>query len=199
MPLELHVIEGNGEPYRFWDALELVAFDYGHSYMGAIFTPPKDKVSLDHIATLKAAYGHEKTYEILQINRHNTVIYPSCAPHTSFQQLRVIRPVAVDRTMVEMYTFRLKGAPDSLFQRSIKYANIVNSPSSNVMPDDIEVYGRAQEGLASDRAGEWVSHHRNAGQEHIEPGRRTANGTSEMPMRNQFRAWATYMTGESAR
>jgi len=61
------------------------------------------------------------------------------------------------------------------------------------MPDDIEVYGRAQDGLASSDAGEWVSHHRNAGQETIEDGRRTSNGTSEMPMRNQFRAWANYM------
>jgi 2-chlorobenzoate 1,2-dioxygenase len=195
MPLELHVIEGNGEPYRFWDALELCAFDYGHSYMGGIFTPPKDKISLDHIAALEAVHGKERTLEILQINRHNTVIYPSCAPHTSFQQLRVIRPVSVDRTLVEIYTFRLKGAPESLFQRAITYANIVNSPSSNVMPDDIEVYGRAQEGLASSEAGDWVSHHRNAGQEVIEGGRRTSNGTSEMPMRNQFRAWASYMTG----
>ena len=134
MPLELHVIEGNGEPYRFWDALELCAFDYGHSYMGGIFTPPKDEISLSHIASLEAAYGKERTLEILHINRHNTVVYPSCAPHTSFQQLRVIRPISVDRTMVEIYTFRLKGAPESLFQRAITYANIVNSPSSNVMP-----------------------------------------------------------------
>jgi phenylpropionate dioxygenase-like ring-hydroxylating dioxygenase large terminal subunit len=194
MPLELHVIEGNGEPYRFWDSLDLCGYDYGHSYMGGIFTPPKDAISLAHIASMEAAYGKERTREILEINRHNTVIYPSCAPHTSFQQLRVIRPIGVDRTMVEIYTFRLKGAPETLFQRAITYANVVNSPSSNVMPDDIEVYGRAQEGLTSEGAGEWVSHHRNAGQEHVEPGRRTSNGTSEMPMRNQFRAWATYMT-----
>jgi hypothetical protein len=106
----------------------------------------------------------------------------------------VIRPIGVDRTMVEIYSFRLKGAPDSLFERTITYANVVNAPSSNVMPDDIEVYGRAQDGLKSEAAGEWVSHHRNAGQEHIESGRRTANGTSEMPMRNQFRAWADYMS-----
>ena len=194
MPLELHVIEGNGEPYRFWDALELCAFDYGHSYMGGIFTPPKDKISLDHIASLEAAYGKERALEILQINRHNTVIYPSCAPHTSFQQLRVIRPVSVDRTMVEIYTFRLKGAPDSLFQRAITYANIVNSPSSNVMPDDIEVYGRRRTGSPrqAPETGQPSSQCR-PGSDRRE--RRTSNGTSEMPMRNQFRAWAHYMTG----
>ena len=160
--------------------------------MGAIFTPPTDPVSLAHIATLKAAYGEARTQEILEIQRHNSIIYPSCSPHTSFQQLRVIRPVAVDRTLVEIYTFKLKGAPEEVFQRAIVYANVVNSPSSNVMPDDIEVYARCQEGLKTD-GGEWVSLHRDAGRDRRIAGGLAANGLSELPMRNQFRAWADYM------
>ncbi len=192
MPFKLHIIEGNGEPYEFWDKLEMVAFDHGHSYMGAIFKPPTDPVSLAHIETLKAAYGEKRAQEILEVQRHNSIIYPSCSPHTSFQQLRVIRPIAVDRTMVEIYTFRLKGAPDELFQRAITYANVVNSPSSNVMPDDIEVYARSQQGLSGD-GGDWVSLHRDAGRDRPIPGGFVANGLSELPMRNQFRAWAQYM------
>lgn len=194
MPFELHIMEGNGEPYEFWGGLEMVAFDHGHSYMGAIFTPPTDPVALSHKASLEVMYGPARTEEILSIQRHNSIIYPSCAPHTSFQQLRVIRPIAVDRTMVEIYTFRLKGAPDEFFQRSIQYANIVNSPSSNVMPDDIEVYARCQEGLRSD-GGDWVSFHREAGKDRSDGnGRYSAGGLSELPMRNQFRAWAQYMS-----
>jgi phenylpropionate dioxygenase-like ring-hydroxylating dioxygenase large terminal subunit len=192
MPFRLHIIEGNGEPYEFWDRLEMVAFDRGHSYMGAIFRPPTDPVSLAHIATLKAAYGEQRTQDILQVQRHNSIIYPSCSPHTSFQQLRVIRPIAVDRTLVEIHTFRLKGAPDAVFQRAIVYANVVNSPSSNVMPDDIEVYARSQQGLSGD-GGDWVSLHRDAGRDRAVPGGFVANGLSELPMRNQFRAWAEYM------
>ncbi|HQT77955.1 MAG TPA: RHO alpha subunit C-terminal catalytic domain-containing protein, partial [Rhodopila sp.] len=171
------------------------AYDNGHSYMGAIFIPPTDPVSLAHIATLKAAYGEARTQDILSIQRHNSILYPSCSPHSSFQQLRVIRPVAVDRTMVEIYTFRLKGAPDAVFERAITYANVVNSPSSNVMPDDVEVYARCQEGLMTD-GGEWVSLHRDAGRERAIPGGFVANGLSELPMRNQFRAWKRYMTME---
>ena len=197
MPFELHIIEGNGEPYDFWGALEMVAYDRGHSYMGAIFTPPTDPVSLAHQASLEAVHGPERTQQILSVQRHNSIIYPSCAPHTSFQQLRVIRPIAVDRTLVEIYTFRLKGAPESFFQRSITYANIVNSPSSNVMPDDIEVYARVQAGLGTD-GGDWVRLHREAGREKTEgDGRYTAGGLSELPMRNQFRAWASYMSEEA--
>ncbi|HEX7693531.1 MAG TPA: ribosomal subunit interface protein, partial [Sphingomonas sp.] len=71
-----------------------------------------------------------------------------------------------------------------------------NSPSSNVMPDDIEVYARCQEGLATD-GGDWVSLHREAGRDKADGnGRYTAGGLSEMPMRNQYRAWAGYMTKE---
>ncbi|MDB5364595.1 MAG: ribosomal subunit interface protein, partial [Rhodospirillales bacterium] len=181
MPFRLHIIEGNGEPYDFWGALEMVAFDHGHGYMGAIFKPPTDPVSLDYKAALEAKVGAERAREILGVQRHNSIVYPSCSPHTSFQQLRVIRPVAVDRTMVEIYTFRLKGAPESFFQRSIVYANVVNSPSSNVMPDDIEVYARAQQGLQTD-GGDWVSQHRESGRDRVEAGRTTAGGLSELPM-----------------
>lgn len=197
MPFQLHIIEGNGEPYDFWSALEMVAYDHGHSYMGAIFMPPTDRISLEHQASLEAVHGAEKAREILAVQRHNSVIYPSCSPHTSFQQLRVIRPISVNETMVEIYTFRLKGTSDEFYQRSVAYANIVNSPSSNVMPDDIEVYARCQEGLQTD-GGDWVSHHREAGREKAEgDGRYTAGGLSELPMRNQFRAWAGYMTKEA--
>lgn len=196
LPFELHIIEGNGEPYNFWSKLEMVAYPYGHSYMGAIFYPPTDPVSLAHQAALEDVHGPERTREILAVQRHNSIVYPSCAPHTSFQQLRVIRPVAVDRTMVEIYTFRLKGAPESFFQRSITYANIVNAPSSNVMPDDIEVYARSQRGLESD-GGDWVSLHREAGRDVVERDRTIAPGLSELPMRNQFKAWAGYMAKEA--
>jgi phenylpropionate dioxygenase-like ring-hydroxylating dioxygenase large terminal subunit len=192
MPFRLHIIEGNGEPYEFWDRLEMVGFDNGHSYMGAIFKPPTDPVSLAYIETLKAAYGEVRAPEILKVQRHNSIIYPSCSPHTSFQQLRVIRPIAVDKTLVEIYTFRLKGAPEALFHRAITYANVVNSPSSNVMPDDIEVYARCQQGL-SGNGGDWVSQHRDFGRDRPIDGGFVGNGLSELPMRNQFRAWAQYM------
>jgi hypothetical protein len=126
------------------------------------------------------------------VNRHNTIVYPSCSPHTSFQQIRVIRPLSVDRTLVEIFSFRLKGAPEATFQRTLKYTNIVNSPSSNVMPDDLEAYNRVQEGLASD-GGDWVSMHRGMGRDQPLPGGRSSNGNSEMPPRNMFAAWASYM------
>lgn len=197
VPFQLHIIEGNGEPGEFFEALELRAFDHGHSYMTAIFFPPKDRISLEYFAQLEAAHGTEHAQEVLSMNRHNTVIWPSCSPHSGFQQLRVIRPISVDRTLVEIFTFRLKGTSDEFFQRTITYTNIVNAPSSVVMVDDIEVYERCQEGMGS-HALDWISQHRMEGRDTVLADGFEAAGISEMPIRNQFRAWKHYMTGETA-
>ncbi|CAM5365110.1 aromatic ring-hydroxylating dioxygenase subunit alpha [Eoetvoesiella caeni] len=199
MPLELHIMDGNGEPYTFWEKLDLCAFDYGHGYMEGIFNPgaiETDPISKAHFESLEAAYGRERALAILGENRHNTIIYGSGSPHTVFQQFRVIRPVTVDSTRVEIQVFRLKGAPDEVFKRGLMYANLINSPSSNVMPDDLEVYNRCQLGNMT-HGGDWVSQHRYAGTDKEVPGGMVSvNGTSELPMRNQFHAWKQYMLGQ---
>ena len=199
MPFELLIMDGNGEPYEFWEKLELRAYEFGHGYMEGIFDPgaaERDPVAHAHYATLVDAYGADRARQILGMNRHNTVIYGSGSPHTVFQQFRVIRPIAVDKTLVEIQLFRLKGAPDAVFDRALTYANVINSPSSNVMPDDVEVYARCQEGNRT-RGGEWVSMHRYAGTDRaVENGFVSINGTSELPMRNQFAAWKRFMLDE---
>jgi phenylpropionate dioxygenase-like ring-hydroxylating dioxygenase large terminal subunit len=201
LPFELLIMEGNGEPYAFWERLELRAYENGHGYMEGIFDPAaaeRDPVSSAHFAALSQAYGAGRAREILGMNRHNTVIYGSGSPHTVFQQFRVIRPVSVDRTLVEIQLFKLKGAPDGVFERAMTYANVINSPSSNVMPDDVEVYARCQEGNLND-GGDWVSMHRYAGTDRVlEDGMVSTNGTSELPMRNQFAAWKRFMLNEAS-
>ncbi|WP_186200284.1 aromatic ring-hydroxylating dioxygenase subunit alpha [Burkholderia gladioli] len=200
MPFELLIMDGNGEPYEFWEKLELRAYEYGHGYMEGIFDPAaaeRDPVSHAHFTTLADVHGEARARQILGMNRHNTVIYGSGSPHTVFQQFRVIRPIAVDQTLVEIQLFRLKGAPDAVFDRALSYANVINSPSSNVMPDDVEVYARCQQGNNT-RGGEWVSMHRYAGTDRaVEDGYVSINGTSELPMRNQFAAWHRFMLDDS--
>ena len=199
LPFELHIIDGNGAPPKFWSDLDLHAFDFGHSYMTAIFNAPDDPLSQSYFASLAAKVGEDRAKEILGVNRHNTIIYPSCSPHTSFQQWRVI-PLSVDRTLVEIFTFRLDGAPEELLQRTFTYSNVVNSPSSIVMTDDVHVYAECQKGLAT-QGGDWVSQHRNAGQDlpfSGADGGEIGVGTSELPIRNQFRAWREYMAGDMA-
>ncbi len=79
MPFELLVMDGNGEPYPFWESLELRAFDNGHGYMQAILNPNagNDPAMREYKEQMIAAYGEARTAEILGMNRHNTVIYGS--------------------------------------------------------------------------------------------------------------------------
>ncbi|MDM0068243.1 aromatic ring-hydroxylating dioxygenase subunit alpha [Variovorax sp. J31P207] len=196
MPFELLIMDGNGEPYAFWEKLELRAYHHGHGYMEGIFDPgaaTRDPVAAEHFANLSAAHGEDRARAILGMNRHNTIIYGSGSPHTVYQQFRVIRPLTVDRTMIEIQLFRCKDAPAAVFDRALTYANLINSPSSNVMPDDVELYRRCQEGNGT-RGGDWVSLHRYLGTDRaLDDGWVSTNGTSELPMRNQFAAWKAYM------
>ena len=111
------------------------------------------------------------------------------------QQLRAVRPLAPDRTLTEIWHFRLKGAPEPIYRRALDYYTLVNSPSTMVNADDLHNFRKCQDGLRSE-GGDWVSFHRNAGQDPEENGVMTSvTGMSEMPMRNQFKAWSQYMNG----
>ena len=79
-----------------------------------------------------SAYGEDGARTILGTVRHNTVYYPSLTIKGAIQSIRVARPLAADRTLIESWTFRLKGAPESLLQRTVMYNRLINSPFSVV-------------------------------------------------------------------
>jgi len=107
--------------------------------------------------------------------------------------LRLFKPVAANKTLVESWAFRLVGAPDMLLERTVMYNRLVNAPTSIVGHDDLEVYERAQAGLASN-GNEWVNIQRLYAADEPEQRNVVTDGTSEGQMRNQFRAWTKFMT-----
>ncbi len=76
------------------------------------------------------------------------------------------------------------------------YTRLINSPMSVVGHDDQACYRLQQEGLAAG-GNEWVSLHRDFRADEADEAERTVNGTSEISMRNQFRAWAKFMATEA--
>src|SRR5580704_17137211 len=104
---------------------------------------------------MEQAYGSERARAIVGEVRHNTVYYPSLTIKGAIQAIRVARPLAVNKTLIESWTFRLVGAPDTLLQRTLLYSRLINAPTSIVGHDDLEMYERAQEGLHVD-ANPWV-------------------------------------------
>ncbi|HYM02861.1 MAG TPA: aromatic ring-hydroxylating dioxygenase subunit alpha [Stellaceae bacterium] len=195
-PLPVRFTRNNGFPYAFWEKLTLKAHQNGHSFMGGIFPPRRtDPVFQEYIAAMEKAYGKARTEEILSVDRHNTIYYPNVSFQSGYQQVRIIRPLAVDRTQMDVYAFRLKGAPDEFYKHTLMYSNMVNAPSSIVMPDDHEAYNRVQEGLVA-QASDWVSLQRDAGRDRGDGEWTSATGTSELPMRNQYHTWVRHMAQE---
>ena len=135
--------------------------------------------------------------DILHSRAERSAKYRKPTPCTrpEIKYLRAIRPLGPDKTLTELWHFRLKGAPEPIYRRALAFYNLVNSPSTLVNADDLINFWRCQEGLTGGEDSEWVSFHRNAGQDITEDGKmRSVNGLSEMPMREMFRAWSQYMT-----
>jgi phenylpropionate dioxygenase-like ring-hydroxylating dioxygenase large terminal subunit len=191
-PMSIEQIAPFASDYKFFDDMGVKVYPHGHGFSGVNFSIHSAYSSVpEYEAAMKKAYGEERAKQILGTVRHNTVYYPSLTIKGAIQSIRIARPLAADKTLIESYTFRLKGAPDVLLQRTITYNRLINSPMSVVGHDDLHCYRSIQEGLAA-QADDWVNLQRNFSAD--ESGEVTANGTSEISMRNQFRAWAEFMT-----
>jgi phenylpropionate dioxygenase-like ring-hydroxylating dioxygenase large terminal subunit len=179
-----------------WDNFQTLNYPHGHCILtGYMGLRPRDPDTLAYEKTLVDAYGQKRMEEILGVNIHHVLIYPGLSVQSPLQQLRAVRPLSVDRTLTEIWHFRLKGAPEPIYRRSLAYYNLVNSPATLVNADDLENFWKVHQGLSSE-GGDWVSFARHFGRD-IERGEvveTAANcGTSEAPMRNQMKAWAQYM------
>ena len=193
----------NGAPQEAWEAVGLWAGPYGHSYMGDYHTDGRlvvafnDPVFDEYRAAMERRLGKEGTQRALSVSRFNTIIYPNCSFMSQFRQLRIVQPLAVDRTVVYAYSYRLKGAPEQMFHDTVAFANVVNGTGSEVLTDDLEVYERIQLGLGS-QPSDWVYLARGYGGDAADSHqmRRGKTGTSDIHLRNYFTAWLEYMTTE---
>lgn len=179
--------------YEFFDKMGVKIYENGHSYTGVNFSIHSAYSAVtDYDRRMIDAYGEERAKAILGEVRHNTVYYPSLTIKGAIQAIRIARPIAADKTMIESWTFRLVGAPDSLLQRTLMYSRIINAPTSVVGHDDLHCYRAIQEGLAA-RGNEWVSLHRRHSPDERNGVAGVYDGHSEISMRSQFRAWKRFM------
>ena len=186
--IEWDIVKSNGLTLREWDSMRIAALPRGHCWMGGFLTRKIDESPLQqrYRGLMVSRYGEKRADEILSFNRHNTIVYPNLFVNSRVAQLRVLQPVSVDCTEQHGYTFRLKGAPEEMFEATVRMVNTNNSPSSIVTSDDHEIFERIQASLANGE-NEWSDLSRGLEADPV--------GTNELPMRNQHRAWAEYMNG----
>ena len=193
-PMAVEIIAPFMSPYEFFENMGIRIWDNGHGHTGVHHSIHSDYSAVPgYFDKMTAAYGEARAKAILDENRHNTVYFPNIMIKGPIQLLRQFKPIAANKTLVESWTFQLVDAPDMLLERTLMYNRLINAPTSIVGHDDLEMYERAQEGLHSN-GNEWVNLQRlyspdEAGQTNV-----AINGTSEWPMRHQFRAWTKFMT-----
>jgi phenylpropionate dioxygenase-like ring-hydroxylating dioxygenase large terminal subunit len=138
--------------------------------------------------------GAERARDILTPRLHNSLIYPNMSIMGLNIHVRVIKPVAVDRTEVTIYPVRLIGAPDAMNFANIRLLNVTHSAASFVQTDDLEAFVRTQKGLRS-RLTDWVDISRGLGDEEPDRELNATRGlaTHEMVVRAQYKAWLGYM------
>jgi phenylpropionate dioxygenase-like ring-hydroxylating dioxygenase large terminal subunit len=197
-PMAMEQILPFGSGYDFFDKMGGRVFANGHSVLGVNFSIHSNYAQLpDYEAAMRAAHGAERAVEILQRSPQNSVLYPSLSVKGSPLAIRVIRPLAANRTLIEAWSFRAAGAPDLMFERAMSYNRLVFSPMSVVAHDDVHLFESIQQGLHAE-GNEWVSLHRNFDPAELAQETITTNGTNELLMRNQFRAWAKFMAEAAA-
>jgi benzoate/toluate 1,2-dioxygenase alpha subunit len=185
------------------DAFGLWAFDGGHGWEGAIVQHHGNTAPwyLDYRALLEKKHGKERTQQILTSKRHNTMFYPNLVIQDLNMHVRLLRPIRVDLTEVTIIPIKLKGAPDEMFQESIRMLNTTNSAASLTQADDVEAFTRGHGGLRNRPTGSnpWVLIARGDGRETPDPvyeGSSRTYGSSEFLLRKQYQAWLHWMTAE---
>ena len=198
----------NGAPYSFWESqVGIWTYPNGHSYLGdyhddaKLVAALKDPVFREYIAALEKKKGKEETQRILEVRRWNSNIYPNLSFMSQFQQLRVVHPIAVNRTVVLHLQFPPQGragadVPQHHQLRQHRQRHRLagaDRRSRNLQPHRHGPLERRRRMAARSAAAIRATC----------PTRMAAgagkNSTSEVYIRNMLDAWLGYMTNGHAR
>jgi phenylpropionate dioxygenase-like ring-hydroxylating dioxygenase large terminal subunit len=196
LPMALEQLLPFSAGYQFFVGAGARVYPGGHSVFGTRAGIHSSYSDLpDYQRALEAAHGPERAHAILAFAPQNSVLFPSLVAKSSLQTLRVIRPLAVDRTVLEVWALALEGAPEVLLERTLTYNRLAFSPMSIVAHDDIHVFESIQRATAAD-ANPWISLHREQVPGEVAEPAQELTGTNEWTMRNHYRAWVDMMTRE---
>jgi phenylpropionate dioxygenase-like ring-hydroxylating dioxygenase large terminal subunit len=144
-------------------------------------------------AILVEKHGEERTADILKNRRHSMTFFPSSDILIAQTSVRVVRPLAVDFTEVEVWPVELKGAPETISTDLVRFVNMTHAAASFIQSDDMEAFERCQDGLKT-QGSDWVLVAKGLGDE-IDEGNGVLFGprSSEVGQRAQHEAWRDLM------
>ena len=153
--------------------------------------------------TMLKVYGKERADFLIQTGGNpHTVFMPNV--HLVNNDVRVIRPTAVDRFEITFYCAFLKGAPHELNLMRMRDTEDRMGPAGSVNPDDVDMFERNQLGMQQ-TVDPWKYMGRGLDREFIDDDKGTPeayrwNGTltghyaDELTQRAQLRWWAEHLS-----
>jgi phenylpropionate dioxygenase-like ring-hydroxylating dioxygenase large terminal subunit len=167
-------------------------FDHGHG----ILERPGLRVGLtaeefaEYKALLVERHGPVRAEEILNV-RH-ILLFPNV--YLMDANIRVIQPVAVDKTVVYSYCTYLDGVADYVNEKRFRDLQRRLGTTGLVGTDDVEMFAANQSGMRARRM-EWIVLDRGVDREIVHAsGEREGRAADETPQRAMFRGWLRLMT-----
>lgn len=171
------------------------AHDYGHVLI-ARAAGDKDVAAFreshpEYAAKLEREHGPQVLIDLL--SQFNVMIFPNL--HLTLGNLRVITPLAVDRTQVVMNPMMLADAPDELNAERLREFEEAFASGGFIAPDDAEAFVCVQEGVHAEGADPWMIMTRGfKTEETMANGARRGLPTDETPQRGLYREYLRLMS-----
>lgn len=144
----------------------------------------------DYTERLTDAYGPERAQEIAAV-RH-LFIFPNL--YLMDDNIRVIHPVAVDKTVIYSYFVWLEGVSEEMNRSRLKNLQWRLSQTGFFATDDLEMFAGCQTGMRGSGV-EWLNFSRGLHRETMLPnGDAKGLSSDETPQRSLYREWARRMS-----
>lgn len=168
-------------------------FEWGHCLLErpGLRVGVKPELLKQYKDSLQHSYGAERTEQILNI-RH-ILIFPNV--YLMDANIRVIQPIAIDKSDVYSSFVGLEGVPDEINEARFRSLQERLGTSGFIGTDDMEIFSANQSGMQAS-AMEWVLLSRGIHREVVHPnGERHGGPADETPQRAIYRGWARIMNG----
>lgn len=124
------------------------AFDHGHMLLWSRWANPEDRPNFARRDEFAERCGAATADWMIQ-NSRNLCLYPNVYLMDQFgSQIRLLRPLSVDRTEVTIYCIAPKGESDEARARRIRQYEDFFNVSGMATPDDLEEFRACQQGYA---------------------------------------------------
>jgi benzoate/toluate 1,2-dioxygenase alpha subunit len=121
------------------------SFENGHMVVWSRFADPTTRPAYAHLDQLTAKHGRAKAQWMVE-NLRNLCLYPNLYLMDQMSsQLRVTRPLAVDKTEVTIYCIAPKNEPAEQRMRRIRQYEDFFNASGMATPDDLEEFRACQQ------------------------------------------------------